>query len=235
MATGASRFVWEAFDPLRYLQFPWRELGLVSLASAALAGAWLAVLRERPLAVQLLAAAALTGLFAGTGAYFHQPLHRCTAPATGPIFCPGSDEEYFSARYVRQHQEGSVRDYLPAAVEEAPEPSDAPARVLRGTARIVEAEAGSRSLHLRIEAATEVTIAAPVFDFPHWRLRIDGEPASHVTTAPDGLIAFDVPAGTHEVDLELEDTGVRRAGNVISLLSWGALLLAGPALFAVRR
>lgn len=235
MAMGISRSVWEAFDALRFLQFPWRYLGLVSLAAAGLAGAWLAVLRERPLAARFAVAAALGGIFVATGAYFHQPLYRCEANAPGPVFCPGSDEEYFSDRYVRQHREGSVRDYLPVAVEEVPQPPAAQARAVSGTARIAEAERSSDSLRLHIEAETAATIEAAVFDFPNWRVRIDGGGAPHEASAPHGLITFEVAPGGHEVELALEDTAARRAANALSLASWAALLIGVPAFAAAGR
>ena len=60
------------------------------------------------------------------------------------------------------------------------------------------------------------------------RVRIDGEAVRHTASAPHGLITFDLPEGTHLVELKLEDTATRRLANSISLASWGALLLAVP-------
>ena len=47
MSISASEGIWDTFDALRFLQFPWRYVGLISLATAALAGAWFALIRER--------------------------------------------------------------------------------------------------------------------------------------------------------------------------------------------
>ena len=45
-----------------------------------------------------------------------------------------------------------------------------------------------------------------------------------VTSSTEEL--FTVPPGDHDVEVQLEDTTLRRLGNGISLLSWSALVLA---------
>ncbi|MCH8026003.1 MAG: hypothetical protein IH866_04330, partial [Chloroflexi bacterium] len=228
MTTSASESIWDTFDSLRFVQFPWRYMGLVSLAAAGLAGAWLALLRDRPAAIQLLVAAALIGLLIGSGRFYFQPLHRCTVEAGRAIPCAGSDAEYFSDGPYAASEVGSIRDYLPKRVSVIPERIAERATVVDGSATVRATDSGSDSLSLRVEADTDVTIQASVFDFPNWRVRIDGEVVRHSASSPHGLITFDVPEGTHLVELKLEDTATRRLANRISLASWGALLLAVP-------
>ena len=228
MTTSASKSIWDTFDSLRFVQFPWRYMGLVSLAAAGLAGAWLALLRERPLALQLLVAAALIGLLIGSGSFYFQPLHRCTVEAGRAIPCAGSDAEYFSGGPYAASALGSIRDYLPERVSVMPERIAERAVVVEGSATVRATGSGSDSLRLRVEADTEATIQASIFDFPNWRVRIDGEAVRHTASAPHGLITFDLPEGTHLVELKLEDTATRRLANSISLASWGALLLVVP-------
>ncbi|MGB2695592.1 MAG: 6-pyruvoyl-tetrahydropterin synthase-related protein, partial [Dehalococcoidia bacterium] len=76
MSVSKSRVIWDQFDTLRFLQFPWRYMGLVSLASAGLAGAWLGLLRNRALWLQLVVAAVLLAIFIGGGEAFFRPLYR---------------------------------------------------------------------------------------------------------------------------------------------------------------
>ena len=236
MTVSPSRFIWDAFQSLRFLQFPWRYLGLVSLASAGLAGAWLGVLRGRPLWAQLLTAGALIGVFIGTGEMFFQPLHRCTVSPERAIPCAGSDSEYFSDAYFPNPKLASINDYLPAAVDLIPaQPPERPARVIQGSARILNASAGTDSLSLEIEATGPARVEAALFDFPDWRVEIDGLPAPHTASKPNGLVTFDVPDGVHLVELRLEDTAVRRWGNRVSLAAWAALALAGPTMLLAPR
>ncbi|MCH8993535.1 MAG: hypothetical protein IH959_01025 [Chloroflexi bacterium] len=239
MTISSSRFIWDTFDALRFMQFPWRYMGLVSLGAAGLAGAWLAVLRDRSRWAQLVVAAVLIGLFVGTGRTFFEPLFRCTTASEGPIPCPGSDEEYFAPERFFEHQRGSINDYLPAAVDVVPEePPERPARVVDGSARIVGTSAGSDRLRFGVEAETPARIEAALFDYPNWRVRIDGQAVAHAASTPHGLVTFDVPAGSHNVEVRLEDTAVRRAANWLSLVSWVALALTAPAMLlapSVRR
>ena len=76
---------------------------------------------------------------------------------------------------------------------------------------------------------------AALFDFPDWRVEIDGLPAPHTASKPNGLVTFDVPDGVHQIELRLEDTAVRRWGNRVSLAAWAALALAGPAMLLAPR
>lgn len=227
MTTAASRFIWDTFDSLRFLQFPWRYIGLVAIASGGLAGAWFAVTSRWGGTARALAAGALIALFVGTGATSFDPFYRCTTDGAREVPCPGNDDEYFSERFASFHFQGSVGGWLPDAVDVVPrELPAAPARVVLGAARILEAEQGSDSLELRIEAPEPALIEAAIFDFQHWRVRIDGEAVAHEASDPSGLITFAVPVGTHEVSLRLHNTAVRSWGNGISLVAWAALALS---------
>ena len=231
MMVSPSKFIWDEFESLRFLQFPWRYMGLVSLASAALAGAWFGLLRSRPPWLQLLLAAMLIGLFIGSGRMFFQPLHRCTVMPSRPIDCVGSDAEYFAEDRFYDIQQGSIYDYLPVAVEVIPkEPPESPVRLVSGSAQIRNVNSGSDSLRFQVEASKPAQLEAAIFDFPEWRLRIDGQVVTHLVDPSSGLITFGVPPGVHDVELRLEDTFVRKWGNRISLVAWVALIFAVPVM-----
>jgi hypothetical protein len=55
--------------------------------------------------------------------------------------------------------------------------------------------------------------------FPGWTATIDGAPAPIEPFGEQGLIAVDIPAGTHLVATRWSTTPARIAGGVISLLS----------------
>jgi hypothetical protein len=218
MATSASQGVWDAFDSLAYVQFPWRYLGLVTIASAALAGAWFAVLRYRPAALRIALALVLIGLFVGSGRMFFHTVLR---------FDVDDDEVLHGERFAFLG-EHAIRDYLPDAADEVPAARASRAAV-SGRGEVLSARSGSDWLTLEIDALEPLQVEASLFDYPRWRVRIDGEEVDHDTSAPYGLVTFDVPAGRHEVRINLESTGIRRAGNYISLVSWLALALSLPA------
>ncbi len=240
MTGSVSSGVWGQFDSLRFLQFPWRYLGLVSLAAAALAGAWFAVLRGQSILMQAGLAIVLAGILVGSGSAFFHAEYRCHLV----------DSEVLSGKSAVVHTDpicdpttthpeaAALLDYLPKVVEVVPGPPDAPSHVMAGSARIVSARSGTDWLRLRIEAETDARIEASIFDFPNWRVRVDGKPVPHVASDLYGLITFNISPGTHDVELRLEDTRGRRVGNLVSLVSWSAFagaLLAMLVALPMRR
>ena len=233
MAISASESVWDTFDALRFLQFPWRYVGLVSLAAAGLAGVWLAALRERAVWLRFIVAGLLVGLFVGSGQTFFDPLHRCTVEADRAIPCPGSDAEYFSDGPYRASEEGSIRDYLPAAVDVIPEPAGLAVFVLGDAGPVTALNRQSDRLAFEIDAASSVHVETAIFDYPAWTVRIDGAAVDHTASERHGLITFDVPEGEHAVEVTLGSSGIARLSNWISLLSWLALAVAIAAMLGV--
>ncbi len=232
MSVSASEGIWDTYDALRFLQFPWRYVGLISLASAALAGAWFAVIRERAAWLQFGLAAGLVALFIAGSQGFSDPFYRCTADTVGPdrlVPCAGSDEEYFSDGPYAASELGSIRDYLPEAVELIPERALQAVAHIEGAANILVTERDSDTIELAIDAASPVQIEAAVFDYPAWEVRIDGEVVDHVPSEPHGLITFDVPEGEHDIELQLRSTNTARIANWISLANWLAFAVALPA------
>ena len=226
MSISASEPVWDAFDALRYMQFPWRYVGLVSVASAALAGAWLAVLRERPAWLQAGVAVALVGLFVGSGLTFFEPYHRCTVDDARPVPCAGSDEEYFGDGPYAASEQGSIRDYLPVAVEQLPVPAGLSVFVVSDTQPVSNVDHQSDRLSFDLDANADVTAQVSIFEFPGWTVQIDGEAVAHSAVEPFGIITFDVPEGAHHVEVMLSSSTTQRIANWVSLVSWGAFAVA---------
>ncbi|HZY41529.1 MAG TPA: hypothetical protein VFF59_05960, partial [Anaerolineae bacterium] len=104
------------------------------------------------------------------------------------------------------------------------------------TARAIVSSGEATALRLERHAARQLwtanvssdqaTINIPILYWPGWAATIDGQPAA-IRAAPDlGYIQIEVPQGEHRVDLVLERTPLRLAGEFISLLAGGGLLLA---------
>jgi len=237
MSVSVSEGIWDTYDALRFLQFPWRYVGLISLASAALAGTWSALIRDQPAWLQLGLAAGLVALFIAGGQGFFEPFYRCTVEPNRAVPCAGSDVEYFSDGPYAASELGSIRDYLPEAVDVIPQPATETITVTEGAAVVSETQRDSDSLVFDIEASSEARLEASVFDYPGWEVRVDGEAVPHSASEPHGLITFDVPQGEHDIELTLGSTNTARIANWISLASWSAFAIALPAslLWSMRR
>lgn len=57
--------------------------------------------------------------------------------------------------------------------------------------------------------------------FPGWQATVDGKPVTLITTEPYGLIALDIPAGEHNVQIWYAGTRVQHVANALSLVALG--------------
>lgn len=233
LMTGASAPVWEAISPLRYVQFPWRLLGLVALPVAWLAGAGVAAVGERWQA--WTASGALALLLIGA-------LPTLYSPPWTPL------QADFSPRQMIELELDGValgttanREYTPVWVEVAPHESgqvlisyESGGPVDRfereslpegASFRIVSSGAARDIFEINSPQPFRATIRR--FYFPGWQARLDGEPVQITPSDPHGFITVPLPVGEHRLELRFGSTPPRAAGALLSLIS--LLALAGVA------
>jgi hypothetical protein len=220
MTLSVSEGIWDSFDSLRYIQFPWRYMGLVSLGAAGLAGAWVAVLQPRPVWQQAVVAGAMVAAVIAMSSMFFEPVYRLNV----------DDADVFSGEFYELYQAGSITDYLPDDVEVIPPPASTPVEVVAGEAQVRFVDSGTDWLRMRVDAEGPARVQASLFNYPEWQVQLDGQPIAHRASKPSGLVTFTVPSGAHHVEIQLEDTEVRRSGNRISLVSWLAMAAVVPAM-----
>lgn len=226
LATTASSALWSVLPPLAYLQFPWRFLGPASLGLALVAGAALVPVARRlgPAVALALALGATAAATAWNLRYHHAEVQAVV------------DDHVLAAPLQLARMRHGLYDYLPAAVDpeaipETPPSVRPPAAVAlpRDSARVRAVARGSHRLALVVESREGTLLRIQRHRFPHWRVRIDGEPVPLVEyDDPRGRLHVRVPAGRHEVTATLEATPPRIAGRALSLLGIAAALaLAG--------
>ena len=226
----ASARVWETIPPLRYVQFPWRLLGLAALPVAWLVGAGVAATGERWRA--WAASGALALVLVGA-------LPTLYPPPWAPI------QADFSPRDMIQLELDGVAlgttangEYTPTWVKTPPGASGE-VLVSYETGGLVDRfdrKSLPEGANLRIvgsdaiKDAFEITSAQPFtakirrFYFPGWRAWVDGEPADVAPGEPHGFITVPLPAGAHILELRFGSTPTRTMGTVVSLMSLLALL-----------
>ncbi|MGB2694479.1 MAG: hypothetical protein WBD55_04730, partial [Dehalococcoidia bacterium] len=158
-----------------------------------------------------------------------RPLYRCSLTPHRTIACPASDAEIFAV----DREARAIYDYLPVLVERLPDtPPKRPAQIVEGKGDVLAAVQGSNWMQLRVDikGSEPALVGAALYEFPEWRVEVDGKPVTHGPSFQQGLVLFHVPPGVHQVDVQLKDTFVRRWANRISFVSWMALVLALPLL-----
>jgi hypothetical protein len=143
-----------------------------------------------------------------------------------------NDADKFSGASWEKQLTISIFDYLPIYATLPPIQKAPPLpEVLEGNVQFLSYKKGSDYQVGLAEASTSSLIRVPLFDFPGMEVKVDGKVVPHVNDDCRGekyclgLITFSVPQGTHKVDVRLENTPVRKIGNIMTLISLGIVTL----------
>jgi hypothetical protein len=231
LATSASTPVWESVPLLPLFQFPWRMLGPLALVTA------------------LVAALAFARFLAGRSARFRVAAELAVLGASLlnalPLIWqyralePSSIErlpELLDPEAVRSGGRSVtlLDEYLPRTADPTAWRMQRPLAgpVVATTARVevdVDVDRGSR-IELRTLASAPARLRIARWQFPGWRLEVDGTPAELATNA-FGSLEVAIPEGKAHVELRCAAPLVRRIWTALSgvaLVAWIALLAGRP-------
>jgi hypothetical protein len=213
-----SSFIWAKLPFLWYLQFPWRFLAISIFLLCILVG--------------------IAVYFVGRFKYvLGIALVIVSFALTISFFVPKSwlninDADKFSGASWEKQLTISIFDYLPIYAT-LPPVQKAPLipEVLDGNVQFLNYKKGSDYQEGTVEASKNSLIRVPLFDFPGMEVKIDGKITPHVNNDCRGeeyclgLITFSVPSGQHKIEVRLENTPVRRIGNILTLISLGSIAI----------
>jgi hypothetical protein len=216
-----STLAWEKVPLLPLVQFPWRFLALVVLSLSLLGGLLGEMLGEGKWPLLLLV---LVASFDYT-----LPQHTEVPPrAEKPVAVIDFELDYPDMRgmtaWTKEFPKESplIEQYLKG------EPLRK-AEILRGRGEVTTLRHGGRSEEVEVRADEEVTLLFYTYYYPGWRAYVDGKPVPIRPEGKYGLIALEVPAGSHRILLRFEDTPLRFWSQILSLVS----LLIGIAACAI--
>jgi hypothetical protein len=230
MITSLSRVLWEYLPLLSFTQFPWRFLSVQALFTALLTGA-LTLWPGRYVAPLMAAAASLVLLAGALLGLRTDHLTLTDADVTAERL---AQYEWFTGNI------GSTvsAEYLPP--EAQPRPYTSPWLNTGERDRVVALTGSLESAAVSRQATRQgwvvttggqgATLLFATLYWPGWQATIDGVPAELQSQPGSGLMFLEVPAGSHEIDLILDRTPVRRLAEWVSLaavLVAVFLLLAG--------
>ena len=223
LSTEFSFPVWYVAEgALRFVQFPWRFLYVA--AAAGLVGCFVCAtaLRHRSRArlsfavsPLVLSVAASVGLLAYGLLSIAQPLPSTIRDAT--VF-PGRPE------YLPVTSNDQWPGYLRAGGMDA--------ECSRSGLECSSVYRGSTRHEWEIRAAQSSSLRLPVFAFPNWISRLDGEVLDSNIDESTGLVQIRVPEGRHTVSLHWETSVVEWVG--LGLSGTCLVLLVGLVLVSRR-
>ena len=228
LTTNYTAFVWDRFQPLQYLQFPWRFLTFTALFASFLAGSFIYFVRKLagPVPAFGISLIAITLLFPPNLKLFRpqQYLDVTTPHYTSDEFAKWTISktsfEFVPQGVATRAGENGVtqlaldRDQIATS---AIKPS------ATATAKIL-----TDYPHLKtvaVSAIQNTNFTFNTFNFPGWQARVDGTRVNINDNNPLKLVTVPVPSGDHTVTLEFTNTRVRSVANLLSLLGLFMIIL----------
>jgi hypothetical protein len=200
-----ARPIWETLPLISFLQFPWRLGGVISLFAAVLAGGAIPALSkwgDARLAV-------LGVIVLGYGLFWLFP-----AQLQSPLDLSVDGSIQYEVKTGALGTTSSA-DYLPSAVQTLSPP----------THRHLTTNATAQIDEFPRYLGTSATVSHhevweinyQQFYFAGWTATLDGEPLVLSAVAESGVIAAEIPAGTHRLEINWRTTPIRRTAALISL------------------
>jgi len=213
-------FLWEATSFANYIQFPWRLLLMTTFLTSSLVIFWNKKYNKLAL---LFPMAALILTFS----YFRP----------SEYFSPDDDyflNRFFANRTIDGEREQISKDYknysedyllLPLWVEERP--SELPDFPIVSETALVEGvvEINSVSYQANIVTEEKSLIEINKYFFPGWNVEVDDRLVETETLKPHGNMGVWVEEGVHTIKVYWAETPLRKAFDIVSLISLALILL----------
>jgi len=207
-----TQWLWEMIEPWKYIQFPWRWLGMGSFLLSLFMGGGLVLLFKSQFkyVFMLLVLAQL----------FHLKFF-----APEKFLDNAADFYYTDPVKIRTEMSNILPDYIPRDLS----PTLAPATKLVVTPvndYSINLERSHEKL-IKFNLGESTLVEFALANFPGWAAEIDGQPVE-IVQSEQGTIQVQVPAGEHLVGIRLGSTPVRSVAifvTVVSLVLWMSLTL----------
>jgi hypothetical protein len=207
-----SSILWELLPELRFIQFPWRWMGILAVPYAFFGAAAMARARVRWIWVSFgILAAAGTATFLVRKAWWDSddiPVLE-DAIASGQGF-DGTDEyDPITDDHTDLPAKAPQVEILPATDAQASRP--------QAGIRIVLWRAQEKEL--RVTSPRPVRLAIRLLDYPAWRVLVNGRPVKPQSRETTAQMILPLPEGTNRIELTFVRTLDRTVGRWLSAVS----------------
>lgn len=208
-----SEFVWKIFEPLKFLQFPWRFLSLVIFFISIVSGSIMVCANKRKRLIWwtgVLLVVALNFL------YF-QP----------EKFLQVSDRDYLTGENWVKQIKRSIYDYLPIYAKEPPaELAGSRYEVLAGDVQIRNFKEGTNWIEFDAQVDSHTIIRLSQYYFPQWRFTANGKELNvEYENNNLGLMNFILGKGNYHIQGRLYDTPIRTVSNLLTVIGIAVYVL----------
>jgi hypothetical protein len=232
----ASLPVWQAVPPARFLQFPFRLMGMAAFCIALLVGYLIVSLPGLSESARWLF----------TGAFIAFLLYSSTQ-RLAPQFNPNTNqiaEDEISLEGLNERGRSYFtifEDFLPSAVRippselatsrSTPDPSLSP---LSSAPEITVVTERPFRLDLQVRAEEPFTLRLHRFFFPGWQAIANGADLPTGPSGNHGVVTAEFPAGDYAAIIGFGNTPVRSLASIVSVVSLALWIVAGIAIRRAR-
>lgn len=206
--------IWDAIIPLKYLQFPWRFLGLIILFISSIAGSIFIVLSEKRKRAIFSILILVVVIF--NFSYFRPEK-----------FIQIKDEDFLTGKGWDKQIKRSIFDYLPVYAEAPPaELATSRYEILTGDIDIKDFKEGTNWIKFNADVKSHSILRLSQYYFPEWKLWLNGqETPIQYKNNNLGLMTIIFGEGNYKVELKLQDTPVRIIGNWLTIVGFFIFIL----------
>lgn len=209
--------IWEVLPLVRFVQFPWRLLGPLSLLTSFLAAFVLSRLPQKFQKFALVVVFLIAFIPMSANLHFDKYYQDAT------------DQQYLSGAGWDQQRKAASHDYLPAGIDDLPTDlaPDNPIALNNAKINLHYFDRKTNYFATEIDVYDEsATIQFPVLKFPQWQVHLN-KSTDNATLEEDstGLISIKLPKGSHHIQAYFTDTPVRTLANIITFASYLLVVL----------
>lgn len=227
MTITISKPIWEILSPLWYLQFPWRFLGPLSFFAALLIAGITLIIKNKKIKI------IFTALLTVAAIFFYKN-----------IFVPQRyldiDDSHYTSKEALQWEVSRMSyEYVPGQVKTtktildttvlAITKNDLPQEkisITKGSGEILSQKIKSQEYDISLNIKEPADIRLSTYYFPGWKAYLDNRPVTIDSDNDFYLITIkNISPSSRHLLVRFENTPIRTAGNLISLISI-ALLVA---------
>ncbi len=229
MTTSYSKPIWDALQPLAYLQFPWRFLEFSAVFAAFLGGICIVYIKKifGEKITLFIGGFIILGSILFIVRYFHPQM-----------FVTDNDNAYIANNDIQWRVSSMSFEYVPKGVSThlsaintthlTIEKKDIPKKsfqVVNGNIAVAE-EINKPSYKKYTVSGTGGIMAINTYMFPGWQVSIDGRKEQIIKYGKLQLISFSVPSGNHTIEVSFKNTPVRTIGNFLSIIAFCMVVVA---------
>lgn len=209
-----SAFIWEKIEVLKFVQFPWRFLAVSAFSSSLLGGYLVYIAKDvyrKSLVIILIILTVVLNFSFFKPKEFYPDLN---------------DQKKLSGILWEEQQKAAILDYLPQTAVQPREAALNTPIVRSGNATVEPLKNKSNRWEFKTKVKDSATIEVPVFDFPIWKVKVNGKDTSFSNKNYPGRISINFEkGGDYLVEGKLTDTPIRLISNTVTLLSLIVLLV----------